>query len=161
MREVCSCPCLPVLPGPAWVLLSKICIPFCRSLYIHSLDWQRWHIGGTNFCHIYAFDWKMAPSILCVDAMRSKPVDRASSILQSSGKKACTSFGLICFCSCLPLLPGPAWVLHSCLVKSTSLQSPESPRNFLRAATFDPQMKMKMMLSSVQFQFSSPFISFP
>ena len=28
LREVCSCSCLPVLPGPAWVLLSKICLLF-------------------------------------------------------------------------------------------------------------------------------------
>ena len=28
LREVCSCSCLPVLPGPARVLLSKICILF-------------------------------------------------------------------------------------------------------------------------------------
>ena len=33
LREVCSCSCLPALLAPAWVLLSKICIPFCRSLY--------------------------------------------------------------------------------------------------------------------------------
>ena len=33
LREVCSCSCLPVLPGPAWVLLSKFCIFLCRSLY--------------------------------------------------------------------------------------------------------------------------------
>ena len=33
LREVCSCSCLPVLPDPAWVLLSKICILFSRSLY--------------------------------------------------------------------------------------------------------------------------------
>ena len=25
--------CLPVLPDPAWVLLSEICIPFSRSMY--------------------------------------------------------------------------------------------------------------------------------
>ena len=33
MREFSPCSCLIALPCPAWVLLSKICIPFCRSLY--------------------------------------------------------------------------------------------------------------------------------
>ena len=32
--EIRSCCCLTVQLGPAWVLLSKICIPFSRSLYI-------------------------------------------------------------------------------------------------------------------------------
>ena len=36
LREVCYCSCLPVLPGPAWVLLNKICILFSRSLYTAS-----------------------------------------------------------------------------------------------------------------------------
>ena len=35
MREVCSFSCLPVLPGPAWDLLSKICILLSRSLYTY------------------------------------------------------------------------------------------------------------------------------
>ena len=33
MREISFCSCLTVLPGPAWVLLNKICKPFSRSLY--------------------------------------------------------------------------------------------------------------------------------
>ena len=37
MREISSCCCLTVLPGPAWLLLNKICIPFSRSLYIFLL----------------------------------------------------------------------------------------------------------------------------
>ena len=28
LQEICSCSCLPVQPGPAWVLLSKIYRPF-------------------------------------------------------------------------------------------------------------------------------------
>ena len=36
LREVCSCSCSSVLPAPAWALLSKICIPFSRSLYVYS-----------------------------------------------------------------------------------------------------------------------------
>ena len=32
------CSCLPALPGLAWVLLSKIYIPFSRSLYCKSLS---------------------------------------------------------------------------------------------------------------------------
>ena len=34
LREVCSCSCLTALSGPAWVLLSKICLPSSRSLYL-------------------------------------------------------------------------------------------------------------------------------
>ena len=31
LREISSYSCLTVLPGPAWLLLNKICIPFSRS----------------------------------------------------------------------------------------------------------------------------------
>ena len=31
--EVCSCCCLPALPGPAQVLLNQFCAPFCAPLY--------------------------------------------------------------------------------------------------------------------------------
>ena len=33
LREISSCSCLTFLPGPAWVLLSKICIYFFSALY--------------------------------------------------------------------------------------------------------------------------------
>ena len=33
MREICSCSCLTALPGPAWILPSKMCILFSQSLY--------------------------------------------------------------------------------------------------------------------------------
>ena len=33
VARIFSCCCLTVLPGPAWLLLNKICIPFSRSLY--------------------------------------------------------------------------------------------------------------------------------
>ena len=33
LGEICSCCCLTVLLGPAWVLLSKIYIPLCSPLY--------------------------------------------------------------------------------------------------------------------------------
>ena len=33
LREISSCSCLTFLPGPAWLLLNKICTPFSRSLY--------------------------------------------------------------------------------------------------------------------------------
>ena len=29
-----SCSCLTVLPGPAWLLLNKICIPLFRAVYL-------------------------------------------------------------------------------------------------------------------------------
>ena len=32
--EISSCSSLTALPGPAWVLLSKICKPFVGSLYL-------------------------------------------------------------------------------------------------------------------------------
>ena len=32
VAKISSCSCFTVLPGPAWVLLSKICILFSRSL---------------------------------------------------------------------------------------------------------------------------------
>ena len=36
-----ACSCLTVLPGPAWLLLNKICIPFSRSLYCLTSDNSR------------------------------------------------------------------------------------------------------------------------
>ena len=33
LREISSCSCLTVLPGPAWLLINKICIPLFRALY--------------------------------------------------------------------------------------------------------------------------------
>ena len=30
--EICSCSCLPVLPGPAGDLLSRICMPYFQAL---------------------------------------------------------------------------------------------------------------------------------
>ena len=33
LREICSCSCLAVMPCPAWVLLSKIYIPYLGALY--------------------------------------------------------------------------------------------------------------------------------
>ena len=33
LREICSCSCLTVLPGPVWVLLNKIYILFPGTLY--------------------------------------------------------------------------------------------------------------------------------
>ena len=32
--EICSFSCLPVLPDPAGDLLSRICIPYFRALYV-------------------------------------------------------------------------------------------------------------------------------
>ena len=43
--EICSCSCLSVLPGPAWVLLSKIYKPFSGALYTcchHILKSENW-----------------------------------------------------------------------------------------------------------------------
>ena len=37
MREISSCSCLTFLPGPAWVLLSKICKGFFSALYKESV----------------------------------------------------------------------------------------------------------------------------
>ena len=34
MREISSCSCLTVLPGPAWVLISKTCKPLFAPLFI-------------------------------------------------------------------------------------------------------------------------------
>ena len=34
LREISSCSCLTFLPGPAWVLLSKICQDFLSALYV-------------------------------------------------------------------------------------------------------------------------------
>ena len=36
LRGFCSCSCLTALPGPAWVLISKIYQPFSSSLYSFS-----------------------------------------------------------------------------------------------------------------------------
>ena len=40
LGEISSCSCFTALPGPAWVLLSKICKPFAGSLYSASLAWR-------------------------------------------------------------------------------------------------------------------------
>ena len=53
LREFCSCSCLPVLPGPAWVLLSKICILFCRSLYLRLI--RKVKFGNANVSQMTAF----------------------------------------------------------------------------------------------------------
>ena len=37
LRELCSCSCLPVLPGLDWVLLRKIYRPFYGALYLEDL----------------------------------------------------------------------------------------------------------------------------
>ena len=37
LREISSCSCLTFLPGPAWVLLSKICKGFFSALYDHHI----------------------------------------------------------------------------------------------------------------------------
>ena len=44
LREVCSCSSLSVLPGPTWVLLSKIYKPFLGALYIKGLFLQFYSI---------------------------------------------------------------------------------------------------------------------
>ena len=33
LRDISSCSCLTFLPGPAWLLLNKICKPLFRALY--------------------------------------------------------------------------------------------------------------------------------
>ena len=50
LREICSCYCLHVLPGPAWVLLSKICILFSRSLYLVFVGKARIKSACLNRC---------------------------------------------------------------------------------------------------------------
>ena len=35
LREISSCSCLAFLPGPAWLLLIKICTPFSRLISLH------------------------------------------------------------------------------------------------------------------------------
>ena len=66
LGEISSCSCLTVLPGPAWLLLNKICIPSLRALYFYLLNirpkatfkgllecWQDFcHITQFLFCHI-------------------------------------------------------------------------------------------------------------
>ena len=33
LRDISSCSCLNFMPGPAWLLLNKICTPLFRALY--------------------------------------------------------------------------------------------------------------------------------
>ena len=40
LREISSCSCLTVLPGPAWLLLNKICTPCKCNLTVHALSGQ-------------------------------------------------------------------------------------------------------------------------
>ena len=47
LREICNCSWLPVPPGPAWVLLSKIYRPFLGALYI-SLRLEKHHYVTAN-----------------------------------------------------------------------------------------------------------------
>ena len=48
LREFCSCSCLSALPGIAWVLFSKIYIPFCSPLYYLHLE-----IGKAKYSKSY------------------------------------------------------------------------------------------------------------
>ena len=41
LQEISSCSCLTFLPGPAWLLLNKICTPFIRSLYTRQSNIMR------------------------------------------------------------------------------------------------------------------------
>ena len=43
--EICSCCCLTVWLGPAWVLLSKIYKPFPGSLYVLELISQNYAVS--------------------------------------------------------------------------------------------------------------------
>ena len=36
-REISSCSCLTFLPGPAWLLLNKMCIPLFWALYLSNI----------------------------------------------------------------------------------------------------------------------------
>ena len=47
LREMSSCSCLTVPSGPAWLLLSKICIPLFRALYRAALG------GGPYVARIF------------------------------------------------------------------------------------------------------------
>ena len=43
LREISFCSCLTLLPGPAWVLLSKTCKPLFTSLYLaEETPWSPW-----------------------------------------------------------------------------------------------------------------------
>ena len=59
LRELCSCSCLPVLPGSAWVLLRKIFILFSRSLYnLCSSQRNKLHLDGLA-SRAPGYPWKM------------------------------------------------------------------------------------------------------
>ena len=45
LREFSSCSCLTALPGPAWVLLSKIYKSFAGSLYISEMRCEKITFG--------------------------------------------------------------------------------------------------------------------
>ena len=48
--EVSSCSCLTVVPGPAWLLLNKICIPLFRALHrVRRLVECLLHLAGDCF----------------------------------------------------------------------------------------------------------------
>ena len=55
LREVSSCSCLTVLPGPAWVLLSKKYILFLGALYseknydVKDVLIKYQHFGGISY----------------------------------------------------------------------------------------------------------------
>ena len=44
LREISSCSCLTVVPGPVWLLLNKICIPLFRALYS-----DQWAVPTTSY----------------------------------------------------------------------------------------------------------------
>ena len=56
MREISSYSCLAFLPGPAWLLLNKICTPFSLSLYnsqqtaeVNAFDYSK-QLSGRKIC---------------------------------------------------------------------------------------------------------------
>ena len=91
LREISSCYCLIILPGPACLLLNKICIPLFRALYV--MDYK---LGL----------WELVP----FNAKEGVAVHSREKVLVRGCKKFLP-------CSCLTFLPGPAWVLLSKICK--------------------------------------------
>ena len=119
MREVCFCSCLPVLPGLAWVVLSKICILFSQSLYISQLRhgvplFWRWSSVLSLFLSRKTFHhfWIFFESILSLSSHHLSEADLNSEANQLSLEDPVESVGVLAsssrFCITPPVVDVPA-----------------------------------------------------
>ena len=127
LREISSCSCLTVLPGPAWLLLTKICIPFFRALYMFTPRRRRLPLPSHRLVVLSPYSSLSPPP--CPRAAASAATRRFSSLLLSFGSVRPYSHFLLF----LPVFPSVAFgrrVVSDASHPSLAL-SPKS-RSFVR-----------------------------